>query len=57
MANRPQIDPERKQAASVEIKVRMTPRQAAQVQRMAKQRGETVSAIMREAVENMASDR
>jgi len=57
MAGKPQIDPQQKQAATVQVMVRMTPRQAAQVQRMAKQRGETVSAIMREAVENMAGDR
>lgn len=37
----------------MQVMVRMTPRQAAKVQRAAKQRGATVSAIMREAVEEM----
>jgi len=51
MANRPQIDPKRKQAATVQVMVRMTPTQAAKVQRMAQRRGVTVSQVMREAVE------
>lgn len=55
MANRPQIDPERKQAASVQVMVRMTPDQAAKVRKLAKKRGETVSQVVRDAVEQVAS--
>lgn len=53
MANRPQIDPKREQAATVQVMVRMTPTQAAKVKRIAQRRGVTVSHVMREAVEQV----
>lgn len=53
MANRPQIDPKREQAASVQFVVRMTPSQAAKVKRAAERRGVPVSHVIREAVEQV----
>jgi hypothetical protein len=53
MAGKPQIDPAGKQAATVLVAVRMTPTQAAKVQRLADRRKVTMSQVVREAVEDM----
>lgn len=53
MAGKPQIDPTGKQAATVLVAVRMTPTQAAKVQRLADRRKVTMSQVVREAVEDM----
>lgn len=51
MANRPQIDPERKQAATFSVMVRMTPKQSEQLKNFAAKRKETVSRTIRFLIE------
>ncbi len=53
MSGKPQIDPEGKQAATVLVAVRMTPRQAEKVQRVADRRKVSLSQVLREAVEDL----
>lgn len=55
MANRPQLDPKRKQAASEQVVVRLLPAQAEKLRRTAAKRGTSVSELMREAVERVTA--
>lgn len=55
MANRPQLDPKRKQAASEQVVVRLLPAQAEKLRRTAAKRGTSVSELMREAVEKVTA--
>lgn len=50
MANRPQIDPKRKQAATEMLRVRVTPNEAAKLRKVAKQQDKTVSQVLRAAI-------
>ena len=50
MANRPQIDPKRQQAATEMLRVRVTPTEAAKLRKVAKQQDKTVSQVLRAAI-------
>ena len=55
MANRPQLDPKRKQTASEQVVVRLLPHQAEKLRRAAAKRGTSVSELVREAVEQVSA--
>ena len=47
MANRPQIDPERKESASIQVVVRLLPSQANRLRRLAERQQTTMSKLLR----------
>ena len=50
MANRPRIDPKRQAAASVTLQVRVTPREAKKLRKVAAEQERNVSDLLRDAI-------